>query len=170
MSYEQAVSNRLFMQPRQTSYRLPIRVLVQDEAEVWCTLGAKSGFLGASLMQKGQGICPDLEVSGRVDWIRTSDPLTPSQVRYQTAPPPALQALACANKNFTTTGRSCKGECQTILEAHALHDCSVQLSSEMLKVLHAIQLAQALNHLLLLSKLRGVPVQLHDDPIPHRAL
>ena len=34
MSYEQAVSNRLFMQPRQTSYRLPIRVLVQAEAEV----------------------------------------------------------------------------------------------------------------------------------------
>ena len=144
----------------------------------WCKMRPK---FGARLVQnrdslvqawckKGQGICPDLESSGRVDWIRTSDPLTPSQVRYQTAPPPALQALACANKNFTTTGRSCKGECQTILEAHALHDCSVQLSSEMLKVLHAIQLAQALNHLLLLSKLRGVPVQLHDDPIPHRAL
>ena len=88
MPYEQAVSNRYFMQAHQTSYRLPIRVLVQDEAEVWCTLGAKSGFLGASLVQKGQGICPDLESSGRVDWIRTSDPLTPSQVRYQTAPPP----------------------------------------------------------------------------------
>ncbi len=26
---------------------------------------------------------------GRDDWIRTSDPLTPSQVRYQTAPHPA---------------------------------------------------------------------------------
>ena len=26
--------------------------------------------------------------SGRDDWIRTSDPLTPSQVRYQTAPHP----------------------------------------------------------------------------------
>ena len=25
---------------------------------------------------------------GRDDWIRTSDPLTPSQVRYQTAPHP----------------------------------------------------------------------------------
>ena len=30
--------------------------------------------------------------SGRVDWIRTSDPLTPSQVRYQTAPPPEFAA------------------------------------------------------------------------------
>ena len=29
-----------------------------------------------------------LEASGRDDWIRTSDPLTPSQVRYQTAPRP----------------------------------------------------------------------------------
>lgn len=31
-----------------------------------------------------------LESRGRVDWIRTSDPLTPSQVRYQTAPPPEI--------------------------------------------------------------------------------
>ena len=76
------------MQARQTSHRLPIHVLVQEEAKVWCTLGAKSGILGARLVQKGQGICPDLESSGRVDWIRTSDPLTPGQVRYQTAPPP----------------------------------------------------------------------------------
>ena len=51
----------------------------------WCKRRPK---FGASLVQKGQGICPDLESSGRVDWIRTSDPLTPSQVRYQTAPPP----------------------------------------------------------------------------------
>ena len=35
---------------------------------------------------------PALEQSGRVDWIRTSDPLTPSQVRYQTAPPPEIIA------------------------------------------------------------------------------
>ena len=28
---------------------------------------------------------------GRDDWIRTSDPLTPSQVRYQTAPHPDPQ-------------------------------------------------------------------------------
>ena len=27
---------------------------------------------------------------GRDDWIRTSDPLTPSQVRYQAAPHPVL--------------------------------------------------------------------------------
>ena len=65
------------MQAHQTSYRLPIRVLVQEKAQIWCKLGAKSGFLGARLVQKGQGICPDLESSGRVDWIRTSDPLTP---------------------------------------------------------------------------------------------
>ena len=27
---------------------------------------------------------------GRDDWIRTSDPLTPSQVRYQAAPHPEM--------------------------------------------------------------------------------
>ena len=64
----------------------------------WCKMRPK---FGARLVQnrdslvqawckKGQGICPDLESSGRVDWIRTSDPLTPSQVRYQTAPPPEV--------------------------------------------------------------------------------
>jgi hypothetical protein len=31
---------------------------------------------------------------GRDDWIRTSDPLTPSQVRYQTAPHPDAKQLA----------------------------------------------------------------------------
>ncbi len=46
---------------------------------------------------KGQGLLPGLESSGRVDWIRTSDPLTPSQVRYQTAPPPGR----CARKNYS---------------------------------------------------------------------
>ena len=29
-----------------------------------------------------------VEKIGRDDWIRTSDPLTPSQVRYQAAPHP----------------------------------------------------------------------------------
>jgi hypothetical protein len=29
---------------------------------------------------------------GRDDWIRTSDPLTPSQVRYQAAPHPDVRA------------------------------------------------------------------------------
>ena len=33
---------------------------------------------------------PDLITSGRDDWIRTSDPLTPSQVRYQAAPRPEV--------------------------------------------------------------------------------
>ena len=33
---------------------------------------------------------PDLQTSGRDDWIRTSDPLTPSQVRYQAAPRPDM--------------------------------------------------------------------------------
>ena len=36
---------------------------------------------------------PDLQTSGRDDWIRTSDPLTPSQVRYQTAPRPEAMLL-----------------------------------------------------------------------------
>ena len=31
---------------------------------------------------------------GRDDWIRTSDPLTPSQVRYQAAPNPDAKQLA----------------------------------------------------------------------------
>jgi hypothetical protein len=29
------------MQPHQTSYRLPIHVLVQEKAQIWCKLGAK---------------------------------------------------------------------------------------------------------------------------------
>ena len=31
-----------------------------------------------------------LKINGRDDWIRTSDPLTPSQVRYQAAPHPEI--------------------------------------------------------------------------------
>ena len=31
---------------------------------------------------------------GRDDWIRTSDPLTPRQVHYQTAPHPDAKQLA----------------------------------------------------------------------------
>ena len=72
----------------------------------WCKMRPK---FGARLVQnrdslvqawckKGQGICPDLESSGRVDWIRTSDPLTPSQVRYQTAPPPVRSSCRRASK------------------------------------------------------------------------
>ena len=38
---------------------------------------------------------PDLQTSGRDDWIRTSDPLTPSQVRYQAAPRP--EAFVCCS-------------------------------------------------------------------------
>ena len=38
---------------------------------------------------------PDLITSGRDDWIRTSDPLTPSQVRYQAAPRP--EAFICCS-------------------------------------------------------------------------
>ena len=34
-------------------------------------------------------ICFDLAFS-RVDWIRTSDPLHPIQVRYRAAPPPEV--------------------------------------------------------------------------------
>ena len=36
----------------------------------------------------------DKEKIGRDDWIRTSDPLTPSQVRYQAAPHPDVQGLS----------------------------------------------------------------------------
>ena len=39
---------------------------------------------------------PDLQTSGRDDWIRTSDPLTPSQVRYQAAPRPEAFVCCCA--------------------------------------------------------------------------
>ena len=39
---------------------------------------------------------PDLQTSGRDDWIRTSDPLTPSQVRYQTALQP--DELVCESE------------------------------------------------------------------------
>ena len=34
--------------------------------------------------------------AGRDDWIRTSDPLTPSQVRYQAAPRPEYDVASCA--------------------------------------------------------------------------
>jgi hypothetical protein len=34
---------------------------------------------------------------GRDDWIRTSDPLTPSQVRYQAAPHPEIFLSAGAH-------------------------------------------------------------------------
>ena len=83
------------------------------------------GCLWISLIRDekaGQRFCPDLRFLGQVDWIRTSDPLTPSQVRYQTAPPPvcfcsvSLTALGNSNtlgmsgstenaKTFTTCGR-----------------------------------------------------------------
>ena len=84
----------------------------------WCKMRPK---FGARLVQnrdslvqawckKGQGICPDLESSGRVDWIRTSDPLTPSQVRYQTAPPPEDVRLAPAVEYINTRPRHRQGE------------------------------------------------------------
>ena len=70
----------------------------------WCKIGIPWCKLGAKKVRAYALTC---ESSGRVDWIRTSDPLTPSQVRYQTAPPPALQALACASKNSTTKPARC---------------------------------------------------------------
>src|SRR3954452_24855456 len=51
-------------------------------------------FSGVNLLlgRSGIGRChrgaKTIEI-GRDDWIRTSDPLTPSQVRYQAAPHPA---------------------------------------------------------------------------------
>ncbi len=52
----------------------------------------QEGATAALQTKKGQPeILIDLvKYTGRVDWIRTSDPLTPSQVRYQTAPPPVV--------------------------------------------------------------------------------
>jgi hypothetical protein len=41
-----------------------------------------------------------LKNNGRDDWIRTSDPLTPSQVRYQAAPHPEIQTLGCAERLY----------------------------------------------------------------------
>ena len=49
---------------------------------------------GATRNEKGRAIIRSAsQIPGRVDWIRTSDPLTPSQVRYQTAPPPGAAHL-----------------------------------------------------------------------------
>jgi hypothetical protein len=39
-----------------------------------------------------------LENFSRVDWIRTSDPLHPIQVRYRAAPPPELEIAGIAAK------------------------------------------------------------------------
>jgi hypothetical protein len=39
----------------------------------------------------------------RVDWIRTSDPLHPIQVRYRAAPPPEYEGCKCKGKNFSIT-------------------------------------------------------------------
>lgn len=86
-----------FMQAHQTSYRSPIRYLVQERTQVWCSHDAKSGVLGT----KARTYALACGFSGRVDWIRTSDPLTPSQVRYQAAPPPVLSC-----ENFLCSARS----------------------------------------------------------------
>ena len=49
--------------------------------------------------KKGQIIYLTRKIAGRDDWIRTSDPLTPSQVRYQAAPRPEYVVASCATKN-----------------------------------------------------------------------
>ena len=67
----------------------------------------------------------DLTCSGRVDWIRTSDPLTPSQVRYQAAPPPVRYAhraqgityhaqRALSSKTFCFNSKTCSYYKKTI--------------------------------------------------------
>lgn len=53
-----------------------------------------------SANKKADELCHLLYYSGRVDWIRTSDPLTPSQVRYQTAPPPVTYARLSTGNNL----------------------------------------------------------------------
>ena len=58
-------------------------------------------YFCSSQKKRGQRIYPLASCfSGRVDWIRTSDPLTPSQVRYQTAPPP----VCLANEYISSLG------------------------------------------------------------------
>ncbi len=47
----------------------------------------------------------DFEI-GRDDWIRTSDPLTPSQVRYQAAPHPDSRSEGFAPEPPTPTASS----------------------------------------------------------------
>jgi hypothetical protein len=44
----------------------------------------------AGINKKGSDFYQNL-FFGRVDWIRTSDPLHPIQVRYRAAPPPESQ-------------------------------------------------------------------------------
>ena len=69
---------------------------------------------------KGQGLLPGLESSGRVDWIRTSDPLTPSQVRYQTAPPPGR----CARKNYSIPSSGMQARMVTYQSAPRFDACA----------------------------------------------
>ena len=68
-------------------------------------------YFYSSQKKRGQRIYPLTSCfSGRVDWIRTSDPLTPSQVRYQTAPPPEDVRLAPAVEYINTRPRHRQGE------------------------------------------------------------
>lgn len=48
----------------------------------------------ASAKEKDPRIREGLFLLGREDWIRTSDPLHPIQVRYRAAPLPAFQRCA----------------------------------------------------------------------------
>ena len=64
---------------------------------------------GGTKNERGQWENPLTSVnSGRVDWIRTSDPLTPSQVRYQTAPPPVMYRSFAAKEKIPFAQRGCK--------------------------------------------------------------
>ena len=77
-----------------------------------CTsLGCTSGVVPvrAIAQKKSQDKNPGFESPGRVDWIRTSDPLTPSQVRYQTAPPPVMLPLSlAAEEKIPSAPSQCK--------------------------------------------------------------
>src|SRR5688500_18830346 len=61
--------------------------------ELWAVKPRTSDFWKKRELKCHQGLRTLQRNFGRDDWIRTSDPLTPSQVRYQAAPHPELTAI-----------------------------------------------------------------------------
>ena len=63
------------------------------------------GSFPTALSSRNQRNFYDPEEVGRDDWIRTSDPLTPSQVRYQAAPHPDKAIVLIVSLADTTFPR-----------------------------------------------------------------
>jgi hypothetical protein len=61
------------------------------------------GSFPTALSSRNQRNFYDPEEVGRDDWIRTSDPLTPSQVRYQAAPHPDKAIVLIVSLKADTT-------------------------------------------------------------------